>query len=815
MDALTARSAAKLLNVTRANLELLVKKGLIHSYSGLNDKAYYSRREIDEIMTRKGLTIAEEAAQVESQIQRAMANTLSNASKTLIVFGALVLGYTLLVAVLTVLFMISPLRTAEWVGIVKEPNEVLVQAEYGGQVLGEATGDNHGGGTWLQAILEPVGRVALGIVKNIKPPSYAEIARVAIIDPNDVLTLDTSGAIIPVRPINLTESSLLQVGSSELVTNLNSEYLQGLKPGNSLGDIALVSQILPVEVADVQGVTIESLEPISGGGVLPLGGKISLNCPSCLVGSNKITVSAGSGLTGGGLTTLGGSTSLAVAGLTTTHFGSTSISQWSNDSGYMTSEVDTLATVFGRGNAISTTTGSTANSIDEATLKVGSIASTDAQNFATLNITNGGSGFLDVELIRGFINFQGMNTLYDDFTSRSLDTDNRWTVVSTGGGSTCEILSGGVGGILRMDSGSAANRGCELSTQDIDTLTGGYYQRSNNPIMETKLKINVVTNARIVAGFTNTRVAVSSDTNPSTHHAYIVKRASDTTWQCVTDDGGATETTTNTGVTIVAGTFYRLRVELRSGTVPQTICTVDDGTSVTRTVVTNTQPGSTSAMDLYIKLNQSDGVSKNMDIDYVRTWQDDPTLLSFTGDGNLIASPDAHPAEDEAQAVENTEEIKITEDTSDPDTPEEIPFPEWVVEAIRKEVAKLAELWSTKFGRDTAGHAMIRVGEREVSVKFEREYENPPVVTVSINLVGEILEDPVPSYAVYDVDNAGFVIRLLSPAESNRRFSWVALAVEDEVVAPSPEASPDVLLVSPEPTPFNLEASPSAELIVL
>lgn len=259
---------------------------------------------------------------------------------------------------------------------------------------------------------------------------------------------------------------------------------------------------------------------------------------------------------------------------------------------------------------LGTSTSSVANTKDSARIAVGNIASTATNNFSTLYITNGGTGYLDVELLHGMLNMQGMNTLYDDFTGSALDTTQKWVSTATGGATTCSFLAGGVGGLLREHTGNAASRGCELTTQTITTLTNGYYQAGNNPIFETRLKIDTLANIRVQAGFTDTRVAVASDTQVSSNHAYIQKTAAGTTWQCVTDDGGATETTTDTGVTIVANTFYRLRVEIHNGTTPETVCTVDDGTTITRTALTTHQSGTTSPMDVYIRDNQSDNVQK-------------------------------------------------------------------------------------------------------------------------------------------------------------------------------------------------------------
>jgi len=437
---------------------------------------------------------------------------------------------------------------------------------------------------------------------------------------------------------------------------------------------------------------------------------------------------------------------------------------------------------------LGTSTSSTANSHDQATISVGNIASTAQNNFSTLNLTNGGSGFLDIEVMRGFMNFQGMNTLSDDFTGRVLDTTNTWTSTVTGGATACAILSGGVNGLFRMTTGNAASRGCELTTQVITTLTNGYFQRGNNPIFETKLKIDTLANARISAGFTNTRVAVAAETNASTHHAYIVKRAADTTWQCVTDDGGAVETTTDTGVTIVANTFYRLRVALRNGTTPETICTVDDGTTVTRTVVTATQPGATSPMDVYVRDNQSDAVVKNMDVDYVRAWQDDPPALTINDTGALestIASDktDSLSQEEVSPSATPTPEVAVEADTS----------VNFITETISKLLKNMVDFFGNVIfhgdvsflghatvNKDTADHAVIMKGDDEINVVFEKEYINDPVVTASVNLSDGIKSDEIPHYAVYDITTKGFKIKLSEAAPIDLTFSWIALAVSKD-----------------------------------
>lgn len=110
------------------------------------------------------------------------------------------------------------------------------------------------------------------------------------------------------------------------------------------------------------------------------------------------------------------------------------------------------------------------------------------------------------------------------------------------------------------------------------------------------------------------------------------------------------------------------------------------------------------------------------------------------------------------------------------------------------------------FNKDTAGHAVIKTGETEVVINFEKEYSQNPVITANYNLVGSIKADEVPPYAVYDVSTKGFKIRLSRAAGSDLGFAWVALAVSDDAVSTSnqslPTPIPTTTIVSETPTPI-------------
>lgn len=321
MKALSAQQAAKLLGISVEDLKTLEKQGLLHPIAS-GEKSFYSQKEIDQIISNRGRTISDEASLVGGQMQREMASSISFVQKALFVSGSGILGYLVLVVVFAILFVINPLQTATWLGIAKSKGAIsLTQGNKDSRVLAAETNTQENQSSPIQAFLQPVGRASLGMVKSISPGSYAQVAQVAILDPNDVLSVGQNGAIIPQRPISIPESSLLQVGSDQLIANLNSEYVGGRQPGKNVGDIAIVGEtpasILP-EAAVITDTTISGLTntnlsgsaaisnanlanssvavntsgPLSGGGAVSLGGTLTLSCPTCVVSGSTFTPSS-------------------------------------------------------------------------------------------------------------------------------------------------------------------------------------------------------------------------------------------------------------------------------------------------------------------------------------------------------------------------------------------------------------------------------------------------------------------------------------------------------------------------------------------
>jgi len=145
------------------------------------------------------------------------------------------------------------------------------------------------------------------------------------------------------------------------------------------------------------------------------------------------------------------------------------------------------------------------------------------------------------------------------------------------------------------------------------------------------------------------------------------------------------------------------------------------------------------------------------------------------------------------------------------------------------------------FTSDTGGFARVKAGDREVSVTFEREYLETPVVqaTISVDIssdtvvvtstvdgvmVTSTLEEAIfvddVRYVVTGVSPTGFTIRLNKPAPGDITFSWIALAVKNPklfesvtpiVEIPEPQFEESVVIPnesSPEEVPL-IDLAPS------
>ncbi|MEK7552855.1 MAG: hypothetical protein AAB505_01980, partial [Patescibacteria group bacterium] len=106
------------------------------------------------------------------------------------------------------------------------------------------------------------------------------------------------------------------------------------------------------------------------------------------------------------------------------------------------------------------------------------------------------------------------------------------------------------------------------------------------------------------------------------------------------------------------------------------------------------------------------------------------------------------------------------------------------------------------FTTDTAGFAIIREGDRRVTVTFDRQYLESPIINVTMSAASEDRQDWSSSgvrYLLTDEGVSGFTIELNRPTPIELKFNWLALAVKQpkiftsssEESTPTPPAPPD------------------------
>jgi hypothetical protein len=153
------------------------------------------------------------------------------------------------------------------------------------------------------------------------------------------------------------------------------------------------------------------------------------------------------------------------------------------------------------------------------------------------------------------------------------------------------------------------------------------------------------------------------------------------------------------------------------------------------------------------------------------------------------------------------------------------------VNSVGSQSGVLAFMGDTEFfGRpyfttDTAGFAVVKKGSRAVSVAFEREYLEQPVVNASISI--DATEDSAQNaaraeavfgndirYLLMDKSARGFTILLNKSATADIQFSWIALAVKGAKTFESIDTDSVVVTPVSEPTPAPaFIPEPASELI--
>src|SRR5882724_10348710 len=355
----TKDEAAKLLHISVKNIELLEKQELLHALPQKEGYDLFLASDIARIQSNQGLSLAQEAEQIEVQLQREIASSLSFVKKALLMAAGGITTYYLVVVMVAFLFIFFPLPTATWLGYLPRIQSSLSSQStnlHGNVLAAQTNRESQNASLLVKMVLKPVSKTSLDIVKYTNPKAYATVKKIAILDVNEVMELNDTGAITPLEPVKFSQSALLQIADPGLITNLNSQYLQGKKPGIDVGDIAVIGENGIIEGRQATttdkntnvtiggltntnlanaSVTITTSSPLSGGGTVALGDTITLSCPSCSTSSVA---------------------SNTISSLSSTNFSSANISQWANNTGFITaSTTDTLTnkTITAASNTVS------------------------------------------------------------------------------------------------------------------------------------------------------------------------------------------------------------------------------------------------------------------------------------------------------------------------------------------------------------------------------------------------------------------------------------------------------------------------------
>jgi len=205
---------------------------------------------------------------------------------------------------------------------------------------------------------------------------------------------------------------------------------------------------------------------------------------------------------------------------------------------------------------------------------------------------------------------QSWNYFFTDFFGDIADiagaTTNAWQglrfTITTG---CTGSIQAGVNGFWRNAPGATSGYACYLDFNDTNQ-----FDDANNPVVEIAVKFNDVTNHTVYVGLSDRSGATTGD---PTNGVYF-KFTGGGNWQAVTR--ATTETAASTGVAPSTSAFQILRIEHSTSNVKFYI----DG--VLKATNTTTIP--TANLDLDIMNQANAAAAKQIDIDYIKIWQDWP-----------------------------------------------------------------------------------------------------------------------------------------------------------------------------------------------
>ncbi len=251
--------------------------------------------------------------------------------------------------------------------------------------------------------------------------------------------------------------------------------------------------------------------------------------------------------------------------------------------------------------------------------------------------------------VNGRIN-QSWNYFFTDFfgglTDLTADTLNAWQGLRFGITTGCTgSIPAGINGFWRNATGTTSGYICTLSFNDTNQ-----FDDTNNPIVEIPVYVNSGASHTVYVGLSDR----SADTAGDPTNGVYFKFSGGGNWLAVTR--ATTETSTNTGIAPSTSAFQVLRIEHSTSSVNFYI----DGTL--KATHTSTIPTANLDLDIFNQTNTA--AAKQLNIDYIKIWQDWPAPSSILASQEAPLKPlDLEAGADLAEAypVENRSDFDYGE----------------------------------------------------------------------------------------------------------------------------------------------------------
>jgi hypothetical protein len=468
----------------------------------------------------------------------------------------------------------------------------------------------------------------------------------------------------------------------------------------------------------------------------------------------------------------------------------------------------------------------------------------------------------------------------------------------TGTATTFSTPTSVVNGVARFTMPATSGTGFVFGLGRAVAAYHGIYLKANLPVVQIKIKPSLVAATEDIRwGLMAVGTASSGTNEASSTDGIYFSSENGTSWSGIVKSGSALVGAVVCPGTILTTQFAVGRIVVESATSVRFFMDYDASNGVSFTdcgAVSGANPA--AALTLAIQNTHTVASASTIDVDYMRTWQDDAapsvdplntlaieesvTEMSTTTDAMMLIDVPVDATTTDSMIDATTTDIMI-EASSTPalvfnaeasylklsSTTEDLLYRVSVLEnfitstttaSSTGEFAGLSVSGKavfngglvvgaigeadinmdmigdmTFFGRpfftgDTAGSAIVKKGAKMVTVKFDRDYIETPIVSATIALenasTSEALEEIIFSsdirYIVTRKDVHGFTILLNKPAPEDIGFSWIALPTKNqklftsraEDVVAVPVTLPDApATTTPEIIPPTIiEISPAA-----